>query len=168
MKGNLIYLSVGSNLGDRLRNLKTGREFIRKKLGNLHAESRIYESAAWGYASKNLFFNCCMSAITFLDPVPLLDEILSIEQAMGRERGSEGYTDRVIDMDLLFYGDAILDLPRLKVPHPAMEKRRFVLAPLWEIAPELVHPVNKLTVTEMLDRCKDPGVVRSIETDLSH
>ena len=168
MKGTLIYISLGSNLDDRLRNLKTGREFIRQKLGNLHAESRIYESAAWGYASENFFFNCCMSAITFLDPLPLLDEILSIEKAMGRERGSEGYADRVIDMDLLFYGDAILDLPRLKVPHPAMEKRRFVLAPLWEIAPELVHPVNKLTVAEMLERCQDPGVVRSVETDLSH
>lgn len=103
-----------------------------------------------------------MSVNTKLDPLPLMEEILAIEKTMGRERGFEGYADRLIDIDLLLYGDVILDHPRLKIPHPAMEQRRFVLEPLAEIAPDLIHPVKGLTIRRMLEECQDQGEIRHV------
>ena len=91
-----------------------------------------------------------------------MEEILAIEKTLGRERGFDGYADRLIDIDLLLYGDVILDHPRLKIPHPTMEQRRFVLEPLAEIAPDLIHPVKGLTIRKMLDQCQDQGVVRPV------
>lgn len=162
LKRTHIYLSLGSNLGDRLRNLKAASNLIGKQLGSPFVVSRVYESTSWGYTSENLFFNCCMSANTNLDPLPLMEEILAIEKTLGRERGFEGYADRLIDIDLLLYGDVILDHPRLKIPHPAMEQRRFVLEPLAEIAPDLIHPVKGLTIREMLEECQDQGEIRHV------
>ena len=159
MEGHLIYLSLGSNLGNRLHNLTAAREIIEKEVGPLQKGSGVYESAPWGYSSANHFYNGCLSLQTLLDPLPLLEKLLSLERSMGRVRGDEGYSDRVIDVDLLFYGNTLLDHPRLKIPHPALEKRRFVLAPLSEIAPELQHPFHGLSVREMLERCEDPGTV---------
>lgn len=162
LKGNLIYVSLGSNLGNKLQNLDIARELIGNEVGNMHSVSGIYESAAWGYSSENLFYNCCLSSVTLLEPLPLLEKMLSIETKMGRVRGDKGYSDRLIDMDLLFFNNVVLDHPRLVIPHPAMANRRFVLTPLSEIAPELVHPVNGLTVLEMLEGCQDKVAVKLI------
>ncbi|MEN8227539.1 MAG: 2-amino-4-hydroxy-6-hydroxymethyldihydropteridine diphosphokinase [Bacteroidota bacterium] len=162
LKGIQIYLSLGSNLGDRLRNLEAARVLLGKQLGSPFAVSRIYESISWGYTSEHLFYNCCLSVVTRLDPLPLMDEILSIEKRLGRERGVKGYADRLIDIDLLLYEDLIMDHPRLKIPHPAMEQRRFVLEPLSEIAPDLIHPVLGLTISKMLEQCQDQGEIRPV------
>jgi len=160
---NLVYLSLGSNLGNREMHLNEAKKLIRlRQIGTIESVSRIYESGAWGYSSENLYYNCCVSMLTSLPPLRLMDEILEIEKEMGRQRTGSGYTDRVIDIDLLFYGDRKLDHPRLKVPHPAIGDRRFVLVPMAEIAPRFIHPVRGLTMEQMLRSCPDPSAVTPI------
>ena len=166
MKGSLIYLSLGSNLGNSREQLTLATEMIAERVGRLAARSRYYASAPWGYDSEHRYMNCCLVVDTVLDPLEVMDEILSIERDLGRPaRGDttgNTYQDRLIDIDLLLYGDLVMEHPRLKVPHPKMGDRKFVLVPLTEIAPDLVHPVQKMTIREMLERCPDPAVVRSV------
>ncbi|MCK5135602.1 MAG: 2-amino-4-hydroxy-6-hydroxymethyldihydropteridine diphosphokinase [Bacteroidales bacterium] len=162
MTGNFIYLSLGSNLGNRLQNLETAERLIGNQLGSIGSVSQVYESTPWGYSSENLYYNCCLSVTTSLDPIPLLDRIKSIELILGRVREGQGYADRLIDIDLLLYGNKVLDHPRLEVPHPKMNERRFVLVPLAEIAADLVHPSNGLAIRELLEQCKDPGNVMPV------
>ena len=166
---NLIYLSLGSNLGNREQHLEEALERIESRIGALESVSRYYESEAWGFSSENSFFNCCISVRTTLDPLLLMDLLLEIEKEMGRhrekmdrQRGGMGYNDRVIDIDLLLYGDSQLDHPRLMIPHPSMGDRRFVLAPLAEIAPELIHPVAGMSISKMLQQCADKSEVTPI------
>ncbi len=159
LKGEIIYLSLGSNLGDRVQNLRQAGQLIAKQVGGLLKVSKIYQSEAWGYSSSNDFYNCCLSAISHMEPLELLDTLMKIETSLGRVRKGGGYSDRLIDIDLLFYGDTILEQPRLTLPHPAIATRRFVLLPLTDIAAELVHPVSGLTIKEMLESCpKTDGV----------
>lgn len=163
VKGNAIYLSLGSNLGDRKGNLTRAREAIRQQIGEEALVSKIYQSEAWGYSSPHGFYNCCVELFCSLEPLALLNALLAIEESMGRTREGGGYADRIIDIDLLFYGDRILEHPRLILPHPALERRRFVLVPLAEIAPELVHPRSGLNILEMLDRCPDQALLSPLE-----
>lgn len=156
---NLAYLSLGSNLGQREQHLEAAMKLIQSRIGAAEKVSRIYESEPWGYSSENRFCNCCLSVWTSLDPLPLLDELLGIEKQLGRERGGTGYSDRIIDIDLLLFGDVRLDHPRLILPHPAIGNRRFVLVPLAGIAPELIHPVSGISIRQMLQQCDDPTKV---------
>lgn len=162
MKGHIIYLSLGSNLGNRLELLYSARKLIWRELGNSGLTSKVYESAPWGFNSENYFYNCCISVFTGLDPLPLMEGIFSIEKTLGRERSLDGYSDRLIDIDLLFFGDLVLEHPRLKIPHPTIGQRRFVLEPMSEIAPNLIHPINGLSIKKMLQQCQDPGRVRPV------
>ncbi len=162
MTGNIIYLSLGSNLGNKLQNLKAAQKLIGNQLGSLGSVSQVYESNSWGYSSNNTFYNCCLSVTTTLDPASLMEGIKSIERILGRVREGRGYADRLIDIDLLFYGNEVLDSPGLSVPHPKMDERRFVLEPLVEIAADLVNPINGLTIREMLEKCRDPGKVMPV------
>lgn len=160
-----IYLSLGSNLGDRVNHLEEALGQIADQVGKLVTISGIYESEAWGFSSEHSFCNCCVSVLTDLKPLQVLDSILEIEKGMGRDRNTtgeagEGYADRIIDIDLLMFGERQYDHPRLVLPHPAMADRRFVLTPLNEIAPSLMHPLLKISISRMLDRCTDPGEVR--------
>ena len=159
VKGNTIYLSLGSNLGDKRMHLTRAQDVIGKQVGDLLRTSRIYQSEAWGYSSAHSFYNCSLSVQTLLEPLALLDALMSIEKSQGRIRIEGAYADRVIDIDLLFYGDTIMEHPRLSLPHPAMGKRRFVLEPLAEIAPDLVHPLFGLTIRDMLEHCPDKAMV---------
>ena len=163
VKGNAIYLSLWSNLGDRKRNLTRALEAIGKEIGDAIKVSKMYQSEAWGYSSPHGYFNCCVELHSSLEPLALLDALLAIEESMGRTRKGSGYADRSIDIDLLFYGDRIMEHPRLILPHPALEKRRFVLEPLAEIAPELVHPRSGLKIGEILDRCPDQALLSPLE-----
>ena len=162
LKGNVIFLSLGSNLGDKRKNIQSAIVLIRKRLGPPGAVSQVFESVSWGYTSEHLFYNCCLSVSTQLEPLPVMEELLSIERILGRERGKLGYSDRLIDIDLLFFGDLLMDHPRLKLPHPSIPLRRFVLKPLSEIAAGLIHPGNGLTVLTMLEQCRDMSEVRPI------
>lgn len=159
---NLVYLSLGSNLGRRKQHLDEAIKHIISRIGAAESVSRYYESEPWGYSSENRFCNCCLSVWTSLDPLPLLDELLGIEKQMGRERGGTGYSDRIIDIDLLLFGDIKLDHPRLILPHPAIGNRRFVLVPLAGIAPELIHPVTGISMSQMLQQCDDQSEVTAL------
>lgn len=155
----LIYLSLGSNLGRREQYLEEALEKIQKRIGRLDKVSRYYESEPCGFSSGNRFYNCCLSLRSSIDPLRLMELLLQIEQEMGRSMEGSIYSDRVIDIDLLLYGDKQLDLPGLTVPHPSMWDRRFVLAPLAEIAPEVIHPVAEISISRMLHLCPDKSEV---------
>jgi len=156
---NLIYLSLGSNLGQREQFLQAALEHIQNRIGGIESVSRYYESEAWGFSSAYSFYNCCLSLQTTIEPLPLMELLLEIEQEMGRLRQGMGYSDRVIDIDMLLYGDLQLDHPRLTLPHPSMGDRKFVLAPLAEIAPLLIHPVAGISISKMLQVCDDKSEV---------
>lgn len=153
-----VYFSLGTNLGDKDRNLRTAVQEIRKQVGEVISLSAFYTTAPWGFSSENTFLNAALCADTALAPLEVLKTTQEIERGMGRTHKSVNavYSDRVIDIDLLlcFADDGtpvLLDVPGLKLPHPLMQERRFVMEPLAEIAPEVVHPVFKKTVRELND-----------------
>ena len=146
-----IYLGLGSNLGDKETNLLQAIERIEKQIGPIVARSVFLVSAPWGFDSDNIFLNACVAADTTLNPTKCLRCLKRIETALGRpEKVSGGYTDRVIDLDVLFYEDLVLEDSHLIIPHPLLNLRTFVLEPLVEIAPDLVHPVLGKTIKELL------------------
>jgi 2-amino-4-hydroxy-6-hydroxymethyldihydropteridine diphosphokinase len=147
--------NLGSRFGDREENLEEAVRLIRP-LGEVTAVSSFYDTEPVGFLDQPRFLNAALLLATELDPVTLLRELLVVERAMGRERvGAVAKGPRVIDLDLLLYvdaegHDAVMETEELVLPHPEMQARRFVLEPLEEIAPEMVHPVSGLTVSEML------------------
>lgn len=144
-----VYLSLGSNLGDRAANLRLAISRLGE-LGVVSAVSSFYETEPVEVKSQQPWFlNCAVTLETDLMPKQLLSRALAIEQEMGRRR-TEAKGPRTIDIDIIFFGNAVVDTPDLTIPHPAMQQRRFVLAPLAEIAPEVRHPVLKCTVRELL------------------
>ncbi len=146
---NQVYLSLGSNLGDRSANLKTAIDRLGR-LGKVAIVSSFYETEPVELTAQPWFLNCALQLDTEKTPKQLLSEILSIEQEMGRRRRhSKG--PRNIDIDILLFGNSIIQVEGLTIPHPAMQQRRFVLEPLVEIAPEALHPVFKRTVRELRD-----------------
>ena len=150
----LAAIALGSNLasaiGDREANLRAAVERVRT-LGEVRAVSSFYDTAPVGYVSQPRFLNGALLLETELEPLELLHGLLGVERAMGRVReGAVAKGPRIIDLDLLLYGQVVMETEELTLPHPAMQEREFVLRPLAEIAPEMVHPVLGLTVGEML------------------
>jgi 2-amino-4-hydroxy-6-hydroxymethyldihydropteridine diphosphokinase len=155
------YLLIGGNLGNREDNLSRATELIKEHCGNLTKSSSIYETAAWGITAQPEFLNQALEIATSLNARQLMRKILKIEKIMGRVR-NEKFGPRTIDIDILFYNDEIHDLPFLKIPHPELQNRRFVLVPLAEINSELQHPVLKKTIAELLEECPDNLEVKKI------
>jgi 2-amino-4-hydroxy-6-hydroxymethyldihydropteridine diphosphokinase len=145
----LVYLSLGSNVGDRLTNLNTAIERLRA-LGEVADVSSFYETEPVEFAAQPWFLNCVVKLDTEKMPKQLLSGVLAIEKEMGRKREKKK-GPRSIDIDILLFGNSIIDTKGLTVPHPAMHERRFVLEPLGEIAPEARHPVFKRTARELRD-----------------
>ena len=153
------YFSLGGNLGDRRGNLVEAQRMIAEQIGAVERASKIYESSPWGFTSDHPFYNCCLLIRTVLTPPDLMRKALQVEKDMGRVSIKSGYADRIIDIDLLIYDNLVLKQPGLVLPHPRMEMRKFVLVPLAEIAPGLIHPVSGLTMIELLDRCEDSSEI---------
>jgi len=152
---NRIFLSLGSNLGDRTRNLKKGISLLEQRVGKPGAISSIYETEPWGCDSDTNFYNQVIELFSHLRPIPLLETIHEIEKLCGRDRSAPRYAPRTLDIDILLYGDAVLNHPRLVIPHPQLQERQFVLVPLTEIAPHMMHPVLNKNMEQLLKACED-------------
>ncbi len=144
-----IFLGLGSNLGDRRANLLEATTRIAARVGIIQAISNIYETQAWGIQDQPDFLNQVVEIRSSFEPAALLDEILKIEQDMGRERRIK-WGERLIDIDILFYGSRIVQTEKLTIPHPFLHQRNFVLFPLLEIAADWVHPVLKKAVQDLV------------------
>lgn len=153
-----VFLGIGTNLGDRERNLQEVRAVLSQKLVILE-ESSIYQTDPWGYLDQPAFLNQVIEAQTDLSSLNLLGFLKDTEKLLGRQANFR-YGPRLIDLDILFYGNRIIQTPRLQVPHPRLTQRAFVLVPLSEIAPEFVHPQSKQTITQLLAALPDLGGVR--------
>lgn len=158
---NNVYLLTGGNLGNRLVNLKNAFNLIDELAGTVIKSSSIYETAAWGQIDQPSFLNQVLLCTTQLTAEQVLQTILLIEEKMGRKR-IEKMGPRIIDIDILFYNDEVIDLPELKVPHPEIANRRFVLEPLHEIASDYIHPVLKRSIADLLNACTDALEVKML------
>ena len=140
---SFVYLGLGTNLGEKDRNLTNAMEVLSSEVGVILRKSSFYNSKPWGFESDNDFLNMVVLVETDLLPLELLVKTQAIERNLGRTaKSGEGYVDRLIDIDILLYDNLIINQPTLKIPHYLMVKRNFVLIPLIEIAPELVDPVS--------------------------
>jgi len=151
---SIAHLLIGANLGDREENLLKAIALINEQCGPLIRASSVYETEAWGKTDQPSFLNQALEISTSLNARQLMRKILKIEKEMGRIR-QEKLGPRIIDIDILLFGNEIHDLRFLKIPHPEMQNRRFVLVPLAEINSSLLHPVLKKTIAELLEECPD-------------
>ncbi len=159
------YLSLGSNQGDRLENIKAATKLIKEKC-HVTKISRIYETEPMYYEKQPWFYNAALETETNISPEELLDFISGIEKILGRKKGIK-YGPRAIDIDILFYGSMIINKEDLKIPHPLLHERPFVLLPLAEISPALIHPVLKVQTKQLVQACKTREAVRPIPRDYS-
>ena len=148
-----VYLGLGTNLGDKEANLNMAMEEISKRVGEITSLSAYYLTEPWGFDSQNTFLNAVCKVCTTFSPSEVLSITQSIEKDLGRMKKSiDGqYSDRPMDIDILLYDDVIINTPELSIPHPLMHKRLFVLQPLAAIAPQVVHPIFKKSISQLLE-----------------
>ncbi len=161
-----IYIALGSNQGDRLQYLQGAVDHIFKKIGQVTCVSAIYETPSWGF-DGNDFFNACITVETRFSPEIVLAKLMDIEQSFGRERRGKGYHNRTLDLDLIFYGNTVLNTEKLILPHPRISERLFVLQPLADIAANFIHPAYQKTVQELLAQTQDPSTIKRSSAKLT-
>jgi len=157
-----VYISIGSNIGDRKVNLESARKFIVTKAGSILKVSLIYETEAWGFKEQPSFYNQVILVNTLLTPHELMIRLKEIENKMGRIHLGK-WKQRLIDLDILYFDDLIVSEELLKIPHPFIQDRKFNLIPLCEISPEVIHPVLKRSNIELLSICKDQLEVKKVQ-----
>ncbi len=166
MKFNIVYLSLGSNLGDKINNLQTTINLIDSKVGDVLLISSVYQTKAEGFVGED-FLNCCVSLRTLMEPKILIKELINIESQNGRLRSNRNiYESRSIDIDILFYEDKIINQHNLTIPHPRMNDRDFVIKPLLDIAKSKIHPVLNRTISEIDLDLGDTEIIK-INDDLA-
>jgi len=153
-----VFLGLGSNVGDRVANLRTAYDLIHRTIGKVAKYSHLYETEPWGNKEQEPFINQVIMINTTLDPRELLEAITKVERQMGRVK-KEKWGPRIIDVDILFYGKRIIRDKGLDIPHPELHKRAFVLVPLLELAPEFEHPMLKKAIDELYMACDDQSDV---------
>jgi len=156
------YLLLGTNLADKLGNLSKTLEQLKEKVGTLQKTSAVYETMPWGIENQNIFLNQVICLESQLSPEELLETTQKIEKEMGRVR-LEKWGERLIDIDILYYENQIIDIKDLQIPHPQIPFRRFTLVPLVEIAPDFIHPILNISQKTLLENCSDNlGVERLV------
>jgi 2-amino-4-hydroxy-6-hydroxymethyldihydropteridine diphosphokinase len=163
---NGIYFIIGGNLGDRLALIEECKQKIKKILGPILRSSSIYESESWGETNNPNYLNQVLFIESKFSAKEVLEKALEIEKELGRTRDKK-WESRLIDIDILFFNDEIIEEKNLKIPHPHLQNRKFVLVPLNEIASEFVHPVLKTTISNLLDNCSDNLKVSNLIPSIS-
>jgi len=157
-----LYILLGGNLGDKQLIFSEARAMLSQQVGTITNQSAIYETEPWGFESTDIFWNQAIEISTDLSPEEVLPQTQQIEQALGRIRKANQYNSRTIDIDILFYDDQIIQTKNLVVPHPRIQERKFALAPLSEINPELIHPIFLKNIQQLLEECTDPLKVEKV------
>ncbi len=158
-----VYFLLGSNVGNRKKNLTDALRLMQLHIAKIRKTSSIYETEPWGNKSLNTFLNCACVIFTSRSAPTLLQKIKAIEQILGRKIPATGsYQNRIIDIDILFAGNEVINTEWLKIPHPRFQERMFAIVPLMEIAPNLVNPISKISITNMYLSCQDPCQIRMI------
>lgn len=163
MQRSTGYIGLGSNIGNRLSLLKKAIQELNNNAGVVLHQSKVYETPPWGFDADQSFYNQVVELHTKLSPEELLDVLQRIEKILGRVRDGKGYASRTMDLDILFFNQEIMNTERLKIPHPKLHERNFVLVPMNEIAPQLVHPQLKRTISELLGQSPDQATCKPIE-----
>ena len=158
-----LYLLLGGNLGNKQQVFAEARTRLEEQVGIISAQSAIYETEPWGFESEDLFWNQALELKTTLSPEEVLKQTQLIELELGRIRKEKQYDSRIIDIDILFFGDQIIKTANLTVPHPRIQERKFALVPLYEIAADFIHPIFRKSLRELLDECPDQLKVRPID-----
>ena len=156
------FLSLGSNLGNRKRAIEEAETLIDRQIGTIVKRSSLYETEPWGFHHPVNFYNKVMLVNTDLNPEELLSHCQSIEKFMGRQREMTKYEARIIDIDILLYGNEVFSNRKLQIPHPYLHLRKFILVPLNELMPSLIHPVLKKEIRQILAECRDKGMITHI------
>lgn len=154
-----VILQTGGNLGNREKLIADANYYIEKQVGRILQMSSIYESEPWGFMHANRFLNQIVTVETNLQANEILNKVLEIESDLGRQRNNAGYEGRTMDIDILFYDDIIIENKTLTIPHPRLHQRKFILMPLNEILPKLIHPLLKKSVSELYSECNDSAMV---------
>ena len=163
LKPTTYHIALGSNKGDKFKNLQAAVDAIYKDIGNIKLISKVYKSPAFGFKSDD-FFNCCLVLESYLESQKVLETLLDIETTLGRARTkTDTYEARTIDLDIVFAEDKIINTRTLQVPHPEMSKRKFVLLPLNDVASKIKHPKFDKEVSMLLEECKDDSVLEPIK-----
>ena len=161
-----VYLLVGGNLDNNLAKYERLFDLLTRYVGKIISKSQFYESSSWGYESSHLFINMALCMETELNPETLIKETQNIESIFGRKNKTQNqYEDRIMDIDIIFYDNIILDIEGLQIPHPRMHLRNFVLYPLNEICSSLRHPIFKKDIATLKHECTDKAIVTSVKLE---
>lgn len=162
-----VYVILGANQGNARENFEVATKLLEQRIGRVVIKSGLYESEPWGMDVDDLFYNQVLCLLSRLHPMKMITALLDIERQMGRVRRPGQVESRSIDIDILFIDEMIISEPGLEVPHPRLHLRRFALQPMVEIAPDVVHPIFDISVSDLLEKCTDPlHVIRMSEPDM--